>query len=403
MMTADGPKVLEFNVRFGDPETQAVLPRLRSRPARAARRARRGPAGWRASSCDWDERWAVTLVLASARLPGVVVQRRRDRRAATTLPTGVEVTHAGTALRDGELVTAGGRVLNVTGARRPTPPPPATRAYAAADMIQFDGTTDAPRHRAAGRGASTTSMTQSETQTAGRRPGVRASIEADAPLVGIIMGSQVRHARRWRRRARSSRSAGSLRDPGDVAPTATPMLVAEYARNARSRGLRVIIAGAGLSRRAAGRRRRPHRPAGDRRAADAPLTVAGGLDALLSVAQMPPGVPVACVGVDNAAQRRGSRARASSTRDRALHPARDRARSGPTRPGWRPGARSRSRPREALRRARPGRGPRGDPRARRSPSRPSRSARRSPTTTWPRSSTCSAQSAGEPGAGSTSG
>ena len=89
-----------------------------------------------------------------------------------------------------------------------------------------------------------------------------------------------------------------------------PDTVADYAKNAQMRGLRVIIAGAGPVRRAAGRRRRAHRPAGDRRAADVvEARVAGGLDALLSIAQMPPGVPVACVGVDNAknAARAGAR------------------------------------------------------------------------------------------------
>jgi phosphoribosylamine--glycine ligase len=136
MLTAEGPKVLEFNVRFGDPETQAVLPRLRSDLLDVLVRATR-PGGLAGLDLRWDPRWAVTVVLASAGYPassskGDVI------RGLDALPPGVEVTHAGTARRDGQLVTAGGRVLNVTGLGDD---PGAARdaAYAGADMIEFDG------------------------------------------------------------------------------------------------------------------------------------------------------------------------------------------------------------------------------------------------------------------------
>jgi phosphoribosylamine---glycine ligase len=134
MLTADGPKVLEFNVRFGDPETQAVLPRLRSDLLDLLQRSTR-PGGLAGASLDWDERWAVTVVMASAGYPessssgDVITGADQD---------GVEVTHAGTALRDGELVTAGGRVLNVT-ALGTGPAAARDAAYAAADRIQFEG------------------------------------------------------------------------------------------------------------------------------------------------------------------------------------------------------------------------------------------------------------------------
>ena len=136
MLTADGVRVLEFNVRFGDPETQVVLPRLRSDLLDLLMRAtERG--GLEDVELEWDERAAVTVVLASRGYPessssGDVISGL-DR-----VPDGVEVTHAGTAEAGGAVVTAGGRVLNVTalgddvGAARDA-------AYAAADMIEFDG------------------------------------------------------------------------------------------------------------------------------------------------------------------------------------------------------------------------------------------------------------------------
>jgi phosphoribosylamine---glycine ligase len=134
MLTADGPKVLEFNVRFGDPETQAVLPRLRSDLLDLLTRATRA-GGLAGAQLDWDERFAVTVVLASGGYP--------QSSSSGDVITGadqddVEITHAGTALRDGQLVTAGGRVLNVT-ALGADPAAAREAAYAAADQIQFEG------------------------------------------------------------------------------------------------------------------------------------------------------------------------------------------------------------------------------------------------------------------------
>ena len=138
MMTADGPRVLEFNCRFGDPETQAVLPRLRSDLLELCL-ASREDGGLGGTSADFGGDWAVTLVLASAGYPassskGDVIHGL-DEAAALE---GVEITHAGTASRDGEVVTAGGRVLNVTGLG-PTPDDARRRAYDAAERISFEG------------------------------------------------------------------------------------------------------------------------------------------------------------------------------------------------------------------------------------------------------------------------
>ena len=137
MLTPDGPKVIEFNVRFGDPETQAVLPRLRSDLADLLLRAARpgGLAG--APALEFADDWAVTLVLAGAGYP----ERSAfgDVITMQDVPEAVEITHAGTARdADGRLVTAGGRVLNVT-ARGPTARAARDAAYAAAKQITFEG------------------------------------------------------------------------------------------------------------------------------------------------------------------------------------------------------------------------------------------------------------------------
>jgi len=137
MLTADGPKVLEFNCRFGDPETQAVLPRLRSDLVELCLAARE-PGGLAGRVAEFAEDWAVTLVLASRGYPessskGDVISGIEDAQA-----TGAEVTQAGTARAGGELVTAGGRVLNVTGLG-PDPATARERAYDAAELITFEG------------------------------------------------------------------------------------------------------------------------------------------------------------------------------------------------------------------------------------------------------------------------
>ena len=136
MLAVGGFKVLEYNVRFGDPETQAVLPRLRSDLLDLLVRATR-PGGLAGARLEWDARAAVTVVLASRGYPesassgDVIAGLQR-------VPAAVELTHAGTAWRDGAIVTAGGRVLNVTALGDGVPAARAA-AYAAADVIAFDG------------------------------------------------------------------------------------------------------------------------------------------------------------------------------------------------------------------------------------------------------------------------
>ena len=135
MITADGPKVVEFNCRFGDPETQAVLPLLSSsllEPMLAVATGS-GLAGHEPVFADGA---AVTTVLAASGYPGAY--GKGERITVPELPDGVHVFHAGTEVDSGRLVTSGGRVLAVTavgedfrGARE--------TSRAAAEAITFEG------------------------------------------------------------------------------------------------------------------------------------------------------------------------------------------------------------------------------------------------------------------------
>jgi phosphoribosylamine--glycine ligase len=134
MLTAAGPRVLEFNARFGDPETQAVLPRLRSDLLELLEAAGT-PGGLDGVEPEWSSDWAVTVVMASRGYPA----SSSSGDEITGLDgLDAEVFHAGTAERDGAIVTAGGRVLNVTGLGT-TPAAARDRAYEAAGRISFDG------------------------------------------------------------------------------------------------------------------------------------------------------------------------------------------------------------------------------------------------------------------------
>jgi phosphoribosylaminoimidazole carboxylase PurE protein len=126
-----------------------------------------------------------------------------------------------------------------------------------------------------------------------------AELEVDAPLVGIVMGSKS-DMELMQKAAKELEDRGIRNEIRVMSAHRDPDVVADYAKNARMRGLRVIIAGAGLAAALPG----VVAAHTDLPVIGVPLTsktsVAGGLDALLSIAQMPPGVPVACVGVDNA-------------------------------------------------------------------------------------------------------
>jgi phosphoribosylaminoimidazole carboxylase PurE protein len=124
-------------------------------------------------------------------------------------------------------------------------------------------------------------------------------LAVDSPRVGIVMGSKS-DMPAMEKAANELKERGILHEVRVMSAHRDPDMVADYAKNARMRGLRVIIAGAGLSAALPG----VVAAHTDLPVIGVPLTsktsVAGGLDALLSISQMPPGVPVACVGVDNA-------------------------------------------------------------------------------------------------------
>ena len=137
MMAPDGAKVLEFNCRFGDPETQAVLPRLRSDLLELLEASAR-PGGLAGVEPEWASEWAVTVVLASRGYPESSSKGDEILGVRPAESLAVEVLHAGTAQVGGKLVTAGGRVLNVTGMGA-TPAEARERAYATAERVRFDG------------------------------------------------------------------------------------------------------------------------------------------------------------------------------------------------------------------------------------------------------------------------
>jgi len=137
MMTARGPQVLEFNCRFGDPETQPILMRLESDLVDAIEASIQN----RASDGDfrWSDDSSVCVVLASGGYPGAYEAGKKIEgiRAADEMP-GVKVFHAGTSTRDGGYYTAGGRVLGVT-ARAADLRAAVDLAYEAVGQIRFEG------------------------------------------------------------------------------------------------------------------------------------------------------------------------------------------------------------------------------------------------------------------------
>ena len=137
MMTKDGPFVLEYNVRFGDPETQSLLPRLRSDLVGLMTASCKGRLGWW-SRPRWDERPCVCVVMSAGGYPGAYETGKEiTGLGALKNQKDVVVFHSGTRKTDGKIVSAGGRVLGVT-ALGQNIPEARENTYQAVQKIHFE-------------------------------------------------------------------------------------------------------------------------------------------------------------------------------------------------------------------------------------------------------------------------
>ena len=274
MINGDDVQVLEFNCRFGDPETQPLLMRLKGDLAEIMLAA--GAGRLKDVRLDIDPRPAVCVVMAAAGYPGDYEKGKKIKglKIAAKME-GVVVFHAGTEQAADDIVTAGGRVLGIT-ARGETLPEAIDAAYGAALAIRWPG---AYCRRDIGIKA------------------LRRLVARMPPKVLVIMGSDS--------------DLPAMRAAADFCKTMavpctmtvasahrTPEQAAKLAKDAARQGIKVIIAGAGMAAHLAGVI-----------AAHTDLPVIGvpldasslhGLDALLSTVQMPPGVPVATMGIGKA-------------------------------------------------------------------------------------------------------
>ncbi|MBD3296715.1 MAG: phosphoribosylamine--glycine ligase [Candidatus Omnitrophica bacterium] len=136
MVTGDGPKVLEYNVRFGDPEAQVILPRMKTDTAELFMAAAQGRL--EGETVEWDDREHVCVVMASEGYPGDYQKGREIAGIAEAEQEGAVVFHAGTRNEDGRLLTSGGRVLGVVGAGDDIKEA-LEKTYRAVNRIEFKG------------------------------------------------------------------------------------------------------------------------------------------------------------------------------------------------------------------------------------------------------------------------
>lgn len=281
MIQAGRPKVLEFNCRFGDPEAQPILMRLETDLLEVIEATIDGRLD--ELHLKWNPKAAVCVVMASEGYPGAYETGKKIKglKKVAKMPN-VQVFHAGTAMEEGKYLTAGGRVLSVT-ALGDTIVQAIETAYDACSRIHWDGV----HYRKDIGKKALKYLPSSNTVEAG-------------PLVGIVMGSKsdldmMQEARKV------LKEFGVSCEMHILSAHRTPELAMEYAKNARRRGMKVIIAGAGMAAHLAGAM-----------AAHTTLPIIGvpmansslgGLDALLSTVQMPPGIPVACMAIGKAGAR----------------------------------------------------------------------------------------------------
>jgi phosphoribosylamine--glycine ligase len=275
MIDGDTINVLEFNCRFGDPEAQPLLMRLKSDIIDIFDAAIDGKLD--RIEMKIDPRPTVCVVIASGGYPGSYENGKviKGLTKASACP-GVEVFHAGTARKGGRIVTNGGRVLGVTAVGK-TLKDAISRAYSGVDEIKW---TNCYCRRDIGEKALR-----------------RNSITAREPVVGIVMGSDS-DLHVMQAAADFFKAMDICCEMSVASAHRTPEKAVAYAKNAQQRGLKVIIAGAGMAAHLAG----VLASHTDLPVIGVPLDASslGGLDALLSTVQMPPGIPVATMGIGKA-------------------------------------------------------------------------------------------------------
>ena len=281
MIEGDKVNVLEFNCRFGDPEAQPLLMRLKSDVIDIFEAVIDGCLD--TVEMKIDPRPTVCVVMSSGGYPGNYKTGQVIKGlAAAAKETGVQIFHAGTAIKNERTVTAGGRVLGVTAVGK-TLEKAIEQAYKAVDRIQWTG---CYCRRDIGAKALSHPVKQ-----------------AAAALVGIVMGSDsdlpVMQA--------AADFLKQMKIPYEMTVASahrTPERAARWASTAQERGLKIIIAGAGMAAHLAGVL-----------AAHTQLPVIGvpldasplhGMDALLSTVQMPPGIPVATMGIGKSGAKNGA-------------------------------------------------------------------------------------------------
>ncbi len=275
MIDGDKINVLEFNCRFGDPEAQPLLLRLKSDIVDILEAAIDG----KLDKIDMkiDPRPTVCVVIASGGYPGSYENGKIIKGLTrASAYKGVEVFHAGTTRKRGRIVTNGGRVLGITAVGN-TLKDAIAKAYSAVDEITW---TQCYFRRDIGEKALR-----------------RNAIAAQPPLVGIVMGSDS-DLPVMKAAADFLKSVDICYEMTVASAHRTPERAVEYAKSAQKRGMKVVIAGAGMAAHLAGVL-----------AAHTDLPVIGvpldssslkGMDALLSTVQMPPGIPVATMGIGRA-------------------------------------------------------------------------------------------------------
>lgn len=299
LMIDDGNvKVLEFNCRFGDPEAQPLLMRLKSDVVDIFEAV----IDERLDSIEMkiDPRPTVCVVMSSGGYPGHYETGKVIKGlTAASHETGVQIFHAGTAIKNERTVTAGGRVLGVTAVGK-TLEKAIEQAYKAVNRIHWTGV-----HYRYDIGAKALRRSEKpiEPEACGDVISTQVPGMAAIPLVGIVMGSDSDF---------SVMSAAvdflkQMQIPYEITVASahrTPERAARWAATAQKRGLKIIIAGAGMAAHLAGVI-----------AAHTNLPVIGipldasplhGMDALLSTVQMPPGIPVATMAIGKPGAKNGA-------------------------------------------------------------------------------------------------